>query len=239
VKALVASWRSLSNTWQFSLQSHEARLTVGKAKILGVRLTKRFSKYLEIQMRHTHRFTSDLSSWSSCKCIRLTKGSYVRATKLHKKKHRVFILHTTSSSLQSGNTIFLEVTKYFTTFHIFCRSRTSSSSTTWVYARLQVPEHRLGGYSHRERWSRTRWRFTSRRSSMKSEEENFESIVGGKHQKINSTFHSHRRLKHLKMDEDLKFGDSTRVCDSSRVSGATDMDMPFRYPRISIPGPAH
>jgi hypothetical protein len=39
--------------------------------------------------------------------------------------------------------------------------------------------------------------------------------------------------------EDLKFGDSTRVCDSSRVSGATDMDMPFGYPRISIPGPAH
>jgi hypothetical protein len=35
VKALVASWRSLSNTCQFSLQSHEARLTVGKAKILG------------------------------------------------------------------------------------------------------------------------------------------------------------------------------------------------------------
>jgi hypothetical protein len=27
---------------------------------------------------------------------------------------------------------------------------------------------------------------------MKSEKENFESIVGGKHQKINSTFHSHR-----------------------------------------------
>jgi hypothetical protein len=35
VKALVASWRFLSNTCQFSLQSHEARLTVGKAKILG------------------------------------------------------------------------------------------------------------------------------------------------------------------------------------------------------------
>jgi hypothetical protein len=59
VKALVASWRSLSNTCQFSLQSHEARLT---AKILGVRLTKRLSKYLKIQMRHTHRFTYDLSS---------------------------------------------------------------------------------------------------------------------------------------------------------------------------------
>jgi hypothetical protein len=65
VKALVASWRSLSNTCQFSLQSHEARLTVGKAKILGVRLTKRLIKYLEIQMRHTHPFTSDLSNWSS------------------------------------------------------------------------------------------------------------------------------------------------------------------------------
>jgi hypothetical protein len=39
--------------------------------------------------------------------------------------------------------------------------------------------------------------------------------------------------------EDLKFGDSTRVCDSSRVSGATDEGMPFGYPRISIPGPAH
>jgi hypothetical protein len=30
---------------------------------------------------------------------------------------------------------------------------------------------------------------------MKSEEENFESIVGGKHQKINLTFHSHRESK--------------------------------------------
>jgi hypothetical protein len=27
---------------------------------------------------------------------------------------------------------------------------------------------------------------------MKSEEENFESIIGGKHQKMNSIFHSHR-----------------------------------------------
>jgi hypothetical protein len=40
-------------------------------------------------------------------------------------------------------------------------------------------------------------------------------------------------------NEGLKFGDSTRVCDSSRVSGATNMDMPFGYPQISIPGPAH
>jgi hypothetical protein len=48
-----------------------------------------------------------------------------------------------------------------------------------------------------------------------------------------------RRLKHLKMDKDLKFGDSTRVCNSNWVSGATDMDMPFGYLRISIPGSAH
>jgi hypothetical protein len=53
-------------------------------------------------------------------------------------------------------------------------------------------------------------------------------------------------LKKLKIEvkmkskiEDLKFGDSTRVCNSSRVSGATDMGMPFGYPQISIPGPAH
>jgi hypothetical protein len=50
-----------------------------------------------------------------------------------------------------------------------------------------------------------------------------------------------RRLKNSKIErsERLKFGDSTRVYDSSRVSGATYMGMPFGYPRISIPGPAH
>jgi hypothetical protein len=37
----------------------------------------------------------------------------------------------------------------------------------------------------------------------------------------------------------LKFWDSTRVCNSNWVSGATDMDMPFGYSRISIPGPTH
>jgi hypothetical protein len=56
-----------------------------------------------------------------------------------------------------------------------------------------------------------------------------------------------RSLKKSKFEEveELKkskiwiFGDSTRVCDSSRVPGATDMGMPFGYPQISIPGPAH
>jgi hypothetical protein len=36
---------------------------------------------------------------------------------------------------------------------------------------------------------------TSRRSSMKIKAENFESIIGGKHPKINSTFHSHRKSR--------------------------------------------
>jgi hypothetical protein len=38
---------------------------------------------------------------------------------------------------------------------------------------------------------------------MKSEEENFEYIVDGKHQKINSIFHSHResRFRRLKLEE--------------------------------------
>jgi hypothetical protein len=47
------------------------------------------------------------------------------------------------------------------------------------------------------------------------------------------------RSQRIEEVEDLKFGDSTRVYDSSRVSGATDMGMPFWYPQISIPGPAH
>jgi hypothetical protein len=42
-----------------------------------------------------------------------------------------------------------------------------------------------------------------------------------------------RRLKNL------KFGDSTRLCNSCRVSGATDVGMPFGYPRISIAGLTH
>jgi hypothetical protein len=62
----------------------------------------------------------------------------------------------------------------------------------WAYDRLQVSDHSLGGYSHRERWSRTRWRITSRRSSIKNEEENFESM--------DSTFHSHRESGFKKPD---------------------------------------
>jgi hypothetical protein len=47
------------------------------------------------------------------------------------------------------------------------------------------------------------------------------------------------RSKRIEEVKDLKFGDSTRVCNSSRVSGATDMGMPFGYPQISIPGLDH
>jgi hypothetical protein len=57
----------------------------------------------------------------------------------------------------------------------------------------------------------------------------------------NSKFEEVEDIWSRKIEEvkDLKFGDSIRVCNSRRVSGATDMDMPFGYPRISIPGLAH
>jgi hypothetical protein len=48
-----------------------------------------------------------------------------------------------------------------------------------------------------------------------------------------------QRLKKSENWRSRSFGDSTRVCDSCRVSGATDIDMPFGYPQISILGPAH
>jgi hypothetical protein len=166
VKALVASWRSLSNIYQFSLQSHEARLTVGKAKILDVRLTKRLSKYLKIQMRHTHRFTYDLSSWSSHevhqaneKVLRTSNKNYIKNIKflfyiLHHRHYNMQTQYFFERQSISQLLIFSAgVDKIIKSFN---RSQTSSSSTTWVYAQLQVSEHRLGGYSHRERWSRTR-----------------------------------------------------------------------------------
>jgi hypothetical protein len=52
-----------------------------------------------------------------------------------------------------------------------------------------------------------------------------------------------QRFKKSKIEafEDWRFEvwDSTRVCDSNWVSGATDEGMPFRYSQISIPGLAH
>jgi hypothetical protein len=47
------------------------------------------------------------------------------------------------------------------------------------------------------------------------------------------------RSRSLKKSKIWSFGDSTRVCNSNWVSGATDEGMPFRYPRIGIPGLAH
>jgi hypothetical protein len=47
------------------------------------------------------------------------------------------------------------------------------------------------------------------------------------------------RKSKIEESQRLKFWDSTRVCNSNWVSGATDVGMPFRYPRISIPGLAH
>jgi hypothetical protein len=71
------------------------------------------------------------------------------------KKHQVFILHTTSS-LQSANALFI----------FFEESTKLSSPSTGAELHRVVqlesmpgykyPENRLGGYSHWERWPRTR-----------------------------------------------------------------------------------
>jgi hypothetical protein len=132
VKALVASWRSLSNTCQFSLQSHEARLTVGKAKILGVRLMKRLSKYLEIQKRHTHRFTYDLSSWSSHEVHQANERVLRTSNKICIKniEFLFYILHHRHYNMQTQ--YFLKETKYFTIIHIFCRSRQNHRESNFL-----------------------------------------------------------------------------------------------------------
>jgi hypothetical protein len=47
----------------------------------------------------------------------------------------------------------------------------------WAYDRLQVSDHSLEGYSHRERWSRTRWRITMRRTMKNYFEKNDEELL--------------------------------------------------------------
>jgi hypothetical protein len=48
--------------------------------------------------------------------------------------------------------------------------------TIWAYDRLQVSDHSLGGYSHRERWARTRRCFFMNNEAKKAKED-FESII--------------------------------------------------------------
>jgi hypothetical protein len=66
-----------------------------------------------------------------------------RRVEPNQSSHRARLSYTDRCKTQ----YFLKWQNYLTTLCTFCRSQTSSSSTTWVYARLQVPEHRLGGYS--------------------------------------------------------------------------------------------
>jgi hypothetical protein len=63
-----------------------------------------------------------------------------RRVQPNQSSHRARLSYTDICKTQ----YFLKWQNYFTTLRTFCRSRTSSSSATWVYARLQVPEHRLG-----------------------------------------------------------------------------------------------
>jgi hypothetical protein len=163
-KALVAGvpCRILDNL-VYSRMKLDERLA--RHKILGVRLTKRLSKYLEIQMRQTHHITSDLSSWSSRKVHQANERVLRTRNKITQKTSSFYFTyyiiitiwkHNISSRdkvFHNYSYFFAEVDKIIKSFN---RSQNSSSSTTWVYARLQAPEHRLGGYSHRERWLRTR-----------------------------------------------------------------------------------
>jgi hypothetical protein len=148
VKALVASWRSLSNTCQFSLQSHEARLTVGKAKILGVWLTKRLSKYLEIQMRQTHRLTSDLSSWSSREVHQGNERVLRTSNKIAQKKssfyftYSIIIVAICKRNISSRN-------KLFHNYSYFLQESTKSSSpSTGAELHRVVQLESMPGYKY-------------------------------------------------------------------------------------------
>jgi hypothetical protein len=153
---------------------------------LDVRLTKRLSKYLEIQMRHTHRFTYDLSSWSSREVHQANERVLRTSNKIAQKissfyftyyiiiiaiyKHKYFFERQSISQLFI---FYAGVDKFIKSFN---RSRTSSSSTTWVYTRLQVSNHSLRGYSHRERWARIRRCFFMNNEA-KMAKEDFKIII--------------------------------------------------------------
>jgi hypothetical protein len=47
----------------------------------------------------------------------------------------------------------------------------------WAYKRLQAPTYSLGGYSHRERWSRTRWNKNKSKKLKRREDNIFEPIL--------------------------------------------------------------
>jgi hypothetical protein len=100
--------------------------------------------------------------------------------------------------------------------------------------------HELDIYSHRERGFKNPTILSIAfevEDFKKSKIEEIKSYMKSNIEEIKSYMKS--KIEEIEEVKDLKFGDSTQVCDSSRVSGATDMGMPFRYPRISIPGPVH
>jgi hypothetical protein len=106
----------------------------------------------------------------------------------------------------------------------------------WVHCRWQVPENKLDIYSHRE------CRFKNPTILAIAFEVELKKLKISRSQRLKkSKFEKVKdwRNQRIKEVKDLKFGDSTQVYDSSRVSGATDVGMPFGYPWISIPGLAH
>ena len=62
---------------------------------------------------------------------------------------------------------------------------------------MQAPDQSLGGYSHRERWSRTRWKFSLRKATDRTKRKVIEFNFGGKHQESGKIFESIFGGKHL------------------------------------------
>jgi hypothetical protein len=155
-------------------------------------------------MRQTHHITSDLSSWSSREVHQTNERVLHTSNKISQKISTFYFTYYIIITICKRNISLRD--KLFHNYSYFLQESTKSLSPSTGIELLRVvqlesmPDYKYpnidsGGYSHRKRWSRTRWRITS----MKSKEENFESIVGGKHQKINSTFHSHRESKNPKI----------------------------------------
>jgi hypothetical protein len=142
-----SSWRSSSNPWQFSLQLHEAWLMVGKVQTLGVRLTKRLSKYLEIQMRQTHHIMSDLISWSSREVHQANERVLCTSNKIAQKTSSFYFIYYIIITICKRNISLRD--KVFHNYSYFLQDSTKSSSPSTGIKILRVVQLKsMPGYKY-------------------------------------------------------------------------------------------
>jgi hypothetical protein len=144
-KALVAGvpCRILDNL----VYSRRARLTVGKAQTLGVRLMKRLSKYLEIQMRQTRHITSDLSSWSSREVHQANERILRTSNKIAQKILSFYFAYYIIITIWKRNISLRD--KVFHNYSYFLQESTKSSSpSTWVKILRVVQLESMPGYKY-------------------------------------------------------------------------------------------